>query len=707
MAGVINKIRSKGVIVVAIIGLALTSFILSDLFQKLYTVIQGGDSNELIANIGGTKIKAAEFKQKVEEQLFLANANQRDPNAPPPERDRISADTWNQLINETIFQQEYDKLGLKVSDMEFKDMVSGANPDPLVQQVFGPKDQIQNVIKQAEKDPNLKFRVQQAEKYIIANRLSNKYNALIKGGVYVSKAEAKRKLEEEQKTINFSYLAVNYAAISDKEVKATDADYNEIYNENKEEFRIKSPEVVLQYVQLPKAATSKDSTKAREYLLKIKDEFQRSQADSAFAASRNKSSFRYDFSYKNRGDIDPMDAEKIAGIKVDSVVGPFLSGRTLKLIKLSDVTRNDTAPFVKIRHILIQPKGQSPADTMTAFNDFQATKMTVTKDNFPQKVMEKSDDQRSKMSGGDIGWYKWGSFGPNTELDKVLKKAGKGQIVSGKSAAGYHIVEILDRSTEAIRIATIGYDVEASSETLDSLTNILQRMMSESNKDTVKFNKMAKDSKLVLNTSNPIVSGTSTLGALSGGTVKQLISWSLMKDENTFFDQIYSSDNAVFCGYIKTKVKEGIKPMAMVKTQLQERVMARLKSKKIVDKLNSLKSKGDLEAIKNAYQGSFVNVAEKVSFASGYIAGLGQDPMLVGKAFGLKVNQISKPIVGKTGVFLVKVTAINEPEKRDAKGMEEYRISLQQNKRNSHVGKVQQGLKDHANVKDYRYKHGE
>lgn len=706
MAGVINKIRSKGVIVVTIIGLALLSFVLSDLLNKLYTIVQGGDTPDLLANIGGKRIKAIEFKNKVEEQFALASTNQSQ-NSPPPDRERIASDTWKQLINETLYQSEYDKLGLKVSNAEFDDMLYGPTMDPIAQSVFGSQDQIKQVITMAEKDPTMKFRVQQAEKYIAATRLTNKYNALIKGGVFVSKAEARKKYEEEQKSINFKYLAVNYAAVADKDVKPSDADYNEVYNENKEEFRLKTPEAVINYVQVLKTPTSRDTAKAKEYLIAKRSGFAETKVDSAFAASHNKSSFKFDFSYKNRGDIDPVDAEKIVGAKVDSVIGPFVSGRVMKLIKLSDVTSSDTAPFVKIRHILIQPKGPSPADSLTAFNDFQTLKATVNKDNFTQKVMEKSDDQRSKMSGGEIGWYKWGTFGQNTELDRVLKRAAKGQIVGGKSAAGYHIVEILDRSTEAIRIATIGYDIEAGSETIDSLNALLQVLVSESKGDTVKFGKLAKDKKLVINTSTPLVPGTSMLGSLGGGTIKSLIGWALIKDEGTFFDRIQESDNALVAGYIKYKLDEGYKPMAFVKNQLQERVMAKLKSKKIAEKLNLLKSKGSLEAIKEAYQGAFVNNAERVTFASGYVAGLGQDPILVGKAFGLKVNEVSKPIIGKTGVFLVQVTAINEPEKKDEKGMEEYRVSLQANKRNNYIGKVQQGLIDYADVKDYRYKHGE
>jgi peptidyl-prolyl cis-trans isomerase D len=701
MAGVINKIRSKGAIVVTIVGVALASFILSDLFQNAWRVYQGEDTPDVLAKVGDKRIKADEFKFRIDQQEYLAQMNGQ-----PADREQITGQVWDQIINEIIYDKEFEKLGIKVTDAEFKDMVSGPQPDPTAMSIFQNADNMRSVLQQAEKDPNMKFRLQMAERYLIRNRMTTKYNNLLRNGLMVSKAEAKRKKAEESMTANIEYVAVSYSSLADKDFKPTDADYNEVYNQYKEEFRQRNPEAIINYVAIPKSATKRDTMAGYKYLNDLAADFKKSTDDSSYAAGRNRSAQRFDFVYKNRSELDPKEAEILGNAKKDSVYGPILSGKVLKLIKVNNIQKNDTAPFVKIRHILLQPK--SPGDTTQAYMDFQALKATVTKENFAMKVMEKSDDQRSKMMGGDLGWYRWGMFGTNTELDKKLKKATKGQIFGAKSAAGYHIVEVLDRSTDGIRLATIGYDMEPGKETMDSLMTIAERLRLEAGNDTAKFNNLAKAKKLVTKQSQPITPGSNFIDGMAGGTIKGLVSWALMKDAGDLFDRTYDSDNMILTGYLVSKVEEGYKPMALVKAQLKDRVMARLKAKKIKEKLAAAaKGKSDMTQIQTAYgSGAFSNTADGVSFASGFITGIGQDPFLVGKIFGLKPNQVSAPIVGKGGVYVVKVISFGEVPATDDKAIEEYRISLQQNRRASFIGKFQQGLREYAQVKDYRFKHG-
>jgi peptidyl-prolyl cis-trans isomerase D len=57
-----------------------------------------------------------------------------------------------------------------------------------------------------------------------------------------------------------------------------------------------------------------------------------------------------------------------------------------------------------------------------------------------------------------------------------------------------------------------------------------------------------------------------------------------------------------------------------------------------------------------------IKTAAKVNFSAFSVPGLGIEPKISGTAPYLNVDEISEPLAGNLGVYLVKVTNVNEPE---------------------------------------------
>ena len=60
-----------------------------------------------------------------------------------------------------------------------------------------------------------------------------------------------------------------------------------------------------------------------------------------------------------------------------------------------------------------------------------------------------------------------------------------------------------------------------------------------------------------------------------------------------------------------------------------------------------------------ASQGQTVQTALAINMQSPTISGVGNEPLVVGTAFGLAEGATSKPIIGEQGVYIVQVTKIN------------------------------------------------
>ena len=115
--------------------------------------------------------------------------------------------------------------------------------------------------------------------------------------------------------------------------------------------------------------------------------------------------------------------------------------------------------------------------------------------------------------------------------------------------------------------------------------------------------------------------------------------------------------------------------------------------------------KKDLDGARADYgPGAFVNAASDLTYASGYIAGMGQEPRVIGRLFGMTEGQTSKaPVKGSSAVYLIKVESVTKPQEPGKDQLEEYRKTQQNQRRSQYANKLEQALRDHAEIKDYRY----
>ena len=141
---VIQRIRDKyAAVVIAVIALSLIAFILMDAFVGRNRGLSSRDGS--VGKINGQNISRGEFEKKI--SLMQSMYGQQ---APP--REQLTANVWEQNINEVLMQQEYDKLGLQVSNKELNDLLFGDNPPQWLSQQF--------------KDPQTgQFKVNEAKDY--------------------------------------------------------------------------------------------------------------------------------------------------------------------------------------------------------------------------------------------------------------------------------------------------------------------------------------------------------------------------------------------------------------------------------------------------------------------------------------------------------------------------------------------------------------
>ena len=128
----LEKIRSKSVLLLVIIGVALLAFIIGDFFTSGRTFFGTGTT---VAKVGGQKIDIQEFQRQME----TANQSAQQ-SGQKIDQALLQQQVLGNMISEKLYKEELEDLGLKVTDDELTEMMLGTGApmvDQMVRQQIG------------------------------------------------------------------------------------------------------------------------------------------------------------------------------------------------------------------------------------------------------------------------------------------------------------------------------------------------------------------------------------------------------------------------------------------------------------------------------------------------------------------------------------------------------------------------------------------
>ncbi|MFQ5447060.1 MAG: hypothetical protein ACE5FF_09000, partial [Saprospiraceae bacterium] len=112
-----------------------------------------------------------------------------------------------------------------------------------------------------------------------------------------------------------------------------------------------------------------------------------------------------------------------------------------------------------------------------------------------------------------------------------------------------------------------------------------------------------------------------------------------------------------------------------------------------------IEGKTSLEEIAAAFS-TQVDTATNISFASAFLPNAGNEPKVVAQAFKVDLNQLSAPIIGNSGVFVVLPT--NKPLPPTAANIAQVRLSSEQSVRSLIRTRLMPALRKKADITDNR-----
>lgn len=704
---VLNQIRQRSVFLIIIIALALFSFVLADVIRN------GGMSSQksqnVVATVNGEDINREDFARQVD-------AYQRNMGANISTAQAVNQ-VWDLQLREALLKEQFEELGIDVGEAQVRRVLAmqlGNNPNFTNQAGMFDNMRLQEYV------ANLRATSPEAyqqwisyENSVAESARENIYFNLVRAGVGATLVEGEQAYRFENDNVDLRFVQVPYTNIPDSEVQVSKDEIRDYVKKNPERFKAERARD-LQYVVFPEEASAEDETASRQVIeesLSGRAQYNaETSVNDTLPGFANVPAENIEQFVNRNSDIQHMDlfifrdqypgehAEKIFNLQPGQIYGPYNEGGFWKVTRMLETRQ--MADSAKASHIMLPWQGLQTAMGTTrtkeqakSLADSLAGVVRADRTKFADLAAQFSGDQASQIQGGDLGFFRPGEMIPAFS-DFVFNNAA-GSVGVVESDFGYHVIHNVEKTAEekAIKIATIARNIEPSETSLNALyTKVTRFEMTAKNESFVETSKKENVEVLTVKDVKPLEENIPGVGPQ-----RRIVQWA-------FEDGVKAGDVRRFevpGGYVVAQVsavkKEGLMSAEDASATVTPILIKEKKAKLIKDRISA----NNLDQVAQSNNTS-VQTANAVNMKNPTLAGGGNEPEVVGAAFGLEPGQVSKPITGNRGVYLVEVTSINK-----APAMESYRnfTNLQTQQRRQGVeNRVFEALKKKAKIEDNRSK---
>lgn len=707
----LGKIRSKGVILITVIGFALFAFIAEEMFRSCDSI--RNENRQQVGEVFGEKVNVQDFQKLVDEYTNVMKVTQGRENLTDMELNQIKDVVWNTYVQNKLIEKEAKELGLTVTDKELQNVLAeGTNPmlmqTPFVNQQTGRFDvnalkkflaeykQAQNVNPQmAEQYRSIYNFWTFVEKSLRQQILAQKYQTLFAGCILSNPVSAKIAYNDENQESNIQLAAYPYSSVKDDDIKVSDDDLKAKYDELKPRFKQHEESRDVKYVELQVLPSQTDRVALDKTFRSYAQDLQNA-ADPSEVVRKSASYVAY-LGIPQTKTAFPSDiASRLDSIAVGAMVGPFenKSDNTLNIIRL--LSKTQMPDSVQFR--AIQVAGATP----------EVARKTA--DSIYTALQGGADFEALAKKYGQTGektWITSAQYQNAPSMDKdtktyisALNTSAVNETKNLQLAQFNLILQVTDRKamTDKYTVAVIKKPIEFSKDTYSAAYNKFSQFVSE-NQSLEAMEKNAAKYGLKVQERNDIRNSEHYVVGING--TRDAMKWIFEAEEGEISPLYECGDNDHLLVLAMTNVhKAGYRPLddKNVKDYIKQEVMNDKKAEVLIGKLNGVKNMAEAKA-----KGGKIATVEQVTFAAPvFVQATGaSEPALSGAVAATAQGKFSSHAVkGNAGVYLFQVNSKKmRPVKFDAK---EYEQRLKQ-RALQYAGNFMSELYAKANVKDNRY----
>lgn len=632
----LEKIRKHGALLLIIVGAAMLAFILGDFFTSSTSFFNR--SRENIGVIEGNNIHYTEYEKAKEQLTEVYKIETGRSDMDEEMQNYINSQVWQTMLVQYTLGNQAKQIGMTVTDNELSELCIGENPHQIIRQrrVFCDQTgqfnrlgllQFLQGIDQESEDAEQNANLRQARTYwmywenaVRLTYLQEKYTNLVSELIGANDLDAKYAFNDRQTSVNVQYVEQPYFAIADSLVQVSDKDIRALYKKNKEQYK-QEPNRALNYITFAIVPSEQDYADVEKWIHELAPEFSTIASDELASVVNSNSDVIYDG--RNYAESDVPEQYK-----------DFAFGKEAHTGAVSDIRfENNTYSMARL--------------VATGFSRADSVKLRYT-------VLEDA----TKADSLKAAW-KQGEFGDANELDWLQEYAlpkemvepaftgAKGDIFTMPYGTGLQVIQIMDKSaaTPKVKMAILERKVTPSSKTYATIYNQAKQYIVNNN-TAEKFNAAAQEANMTIYPAAGLDKNATKVGDLKQS--RPIVRWAFGAEEGNVSDVFECGDQFVVA--LLTEINEDeYRSIDDMRAELTRELKQNKKAEMMIAKLQGLTS---LEAVAEQ-TGCEVQTAENVNLSAYRFGAAGMEPAVIGAAVGLEEGQLSQPIQGKNGVYVL------------------------------------------------------
>jgi len=659
----LQKIRSKGPLLLIVIGLAMLAFILGDAWK----IIRPNQGIQYVGTIAGEDITAMDFQDELEVYTDVVKFANQISDLTEEDQNSLKDEVWATMVRNRILEREAKGIGLTVTDAEVRDVIERGNDQMLARTPFSNADgsfdadvlktflafynEIDDETVSADEYAYYKSMYNYwlfIEKSIKSNLLYAKYAALVEGAITSNPIAAKNAFENRIMRTDVLMASLPYTMVSDADAKVTTSDLKKVYNEAKPALYNYSENRDIVYIDYEILPTEADREALLEEMNEIVDQMESDIDDYAAFMRRAGSVVSFSEVARSAKNLPEDVAERLDSVKVGGVFGPFYNAyedsyTAFKYI--SDAKGYDSIQYAMIQVVMDNDEdAEKRADSIVTAARKRGADFNALAEKYGQAAPE-------QWIGADS--YEPAALnGENALFLNTMNGMKKGDVAKVNVQGGILVIKVTDVKTplKKYNLAIVKRPVEFSEETSNAAYNRLSAFLSQ-NTTVEDLRQNAEDSDFRLLYYPGFENYNHTIGGVAKS--REALRWAFDAQEGEV-SRIYevgdANDHLLAVGVEKIHPR-GTRSIEDATATLSLKTLNGKKFEMLKGQLAG-KSLDEVKAI----DGIRIDTVKFVNFNNdAFISSIYANEAIVGPSvFNLEQNELTVPMKGENCVFVAE-----------------------------------------------------